>query len=226
MIIDSEPHYATMTNPSITTLLLLMTSSCTTTTATTLLRHGQEKKTTQHVQQRMLPKGGWNRGCKINGEKIGIYIGGGTGPSSKLWAEALATFFQTGNRAPDDSTKLNDGGSVVYDGDSSVTYVTLTESEIDNCYNGELDALDLLIMPGGSAYGIQDALGGEGKAAITSYLDNGGNYIGFCAGGYYVARGYYWKGDDGAPIDNCKNEFCKYEVSGRSVLVVNVNHFC
>lgn len=45
-------------------------------------------------------------------------------------------------------------------------------------------------------------------------MNQGGNYVGFCAGGYYLARGYYWKGDDGAPTDNCRNKFCRYEVSG------------
>ena len=146
------------------------------------------------------------------------------GPSSEKWAQALAAFWQTGNRGPpgsgsvdglsNEDTKLNAGGSATYDGDSSATYVTLTDREIDDCYNGELNALDLLIMPGGTAYGIQNTLEEEGKAAITAYLDQGGNYVGFCAGGYYMARGYYWKGEDGSPTDNCKNQFCYYGIEG------------
>lgn len=156
----------------------------------------------------------WKNECKIDGERIGIYIGGGTGTSSKKWAQALATFWLSGNRAPDDSTRLNTGGGATYSGDASATYVTFTDREFDNCYNDELSTLDLLVMPGGSAYLIQDKLGSEGKAAITRYLDQGGNYIGFCAGGYYLSRGYYWKGNDGSPTDNCDNKFCKYEIDG------------
>lgn len=145
------------------------------------------------------------------------------GPSSEKWAQALAAFWQTGNRGPpgsgsvdglsNEDTKLN-AGRTTYIGDSSATYVTLTDREIDDCYNGELNALDLLIMPGGTAYGIQNTLEEEGKAAITAYLDQGGNYVGFCAGGYYMARGYYWKGEDGSPTDNCKNQFCYYGIEG------------
>jgi len=147
---------------------------------------------------------------------------GGIDDSSKMWAQALAAFWLTGARGPPgseyDGTKLNAGGTT-YIGDASATYVTLTLSEMQDCYGGELDALELLVMPGGSAYEIQvgavdfkllsnpltfefetrnfllqDALGASGKAAIKSYLDNGGNYLGFCAGGYYIAKGYYWKG--------------------------------
>jgi hypothetical protein len=69
-------------------------------------------------------------------------------------------------------------------------------------------------MPGGSAFEIQDPLQANRKTLLTSFLNNGGNYVGICAGGYYAARGYYWKGDDGAPTDNCKNQFCRYEVDG------------
>jgi len=62
-------------------------------------------------------------------------------------------------------------------------------------------------MPGGSAYEIQDTIVSAGKAAITSYLNQGGNYVGFCAGGYYLAKGYYWSGYDGAPAATCDEQF-------------------
>ena len=146
-----------------------------------------------------------NSNCKIACERVGIYIGGssitrgGIDDSSKMWAQALAAFWQTGAQGPPGSgyenVQLNAGGGASYNGDASATYVTLTLSELQDCYGGELNNLELLVMPGGSAYEIQDALGAAGKAAIRSYLDNGGNYLGFCAGGYYIAKGYYWKGE-------------------------------
>ena len=128
-------------------------------------------------------------------EKVGIYIGGGSTGQGGIcdmfvkWAEALAAFWSTGMRGPADSglefAKLNSGAggsSPAFAGDGSITYVTLITSELEACYNGELNSLSLLVMPGGSAYEIQDALGSGGKAAITNYLDQGGNYLGFCAG--------------------------------------------
>ena len=54
-------------------------------------------------------------------------------------------------------------------------------SKLVTMVNGELNSLSLLVMPGGSAYEIQDALGSGGMADITNYLDQGGNYLGFCA---------------------------------------------
>ena len=180
-------------------------------TSDALLLRGQETKreaddrdhdtVTSHQHDpihRKLPKGGWqnNASCKIMGtEKVGIYIGGGSTGQGGIcdtcvkWAEALAAFWSTGMRGPSGSglefAKLNSGAggsSPTFAGDGSITYVTLTTSELEACYNGELNSLSLLVMPGGSAYEIQDALGSGGKAAITNYLDQGGNYLGFCAG--------------------------------------------
>lgn len=165
------------------------------------LRGQQESK---QQRQRVLPPKRKTNACKINGEKVGVYVGngslgnGGIGDSSRKWATSLANWWLTGNRGPPGSgagvedTRLNSGlfgGDASYAGDAAATYVTLTVSEMEDCYDdGNLDALSLLVMPGGSAYEIQDALGANGKAAITSYLNNGGSYLGFCAGGYYGAR--------------------------------------
>ena len=170
-----------------------------------VLLRGQEKEGTKTTQtnRRALKGGKWDSnnnsgGCIIDGEKIGIYTGGGVCTTCVKWAEALAAFWQTGMRGPagsgSEGTKLNHD-STTFAGDGSATYVTLTTNQLEDCYNGELDALSLLMMPGGSAYSIQDTLGSAGKVAIRNYLDNGGNYLGFCAGGYYMASGYYWSGE-------------------------------
>lgn len=160
-------------------------------------------------------KKGGGSGCKINADTdVAIYVGGGIGPSSELWAEALIEFWKTGRREPGQSTLLNQGGNSGWSGDSSLEYVTLTLSEFNDCSTTDFANLQLFFMPGGSAYEIQDSLGPGGKTKLTSFLDGGGNYLGICAGGYYAAKGYYWKGDDGAPTDNCKNQFCRYETAG------------
>lgn len=161
------------------------------------------------------PGGGNTSSCKINDSTdVAIYIGGGTGASSRLWAEALIDFWKTGARKPGDSTLLNAGGDATWGGDADLDYVTLTLAEFNACSASDFNKLALFFMPGGSAYEIQDNLGASGKSKLTSFLDQGGNYVGICAGGYYAARGYYWKGDDGAPTDNCKNQFCRYETGG------------
>jgi hypothetical protein len=159
--------------------------------------------------------GGPGGACKVTaGTDIAIYVGGGTGANSQLWAEALIDFWKTGARVPGEPELLNAAGETQWAGDDEIDYVTLTLSEFNDCTAADFAGLDVFLMPGGSAYEIQDSLGAGGKSVLTAYLDGGGNYLGFCAGGYYAARGYYWKGDDGAPTDTCRNQFCRYEVAG------------
>lgn len=154
-------------------------------------------------------------GCKILPETdVAIYVGGGIGPNSALWAEALMEFWKTGSKQPGQPEKLNDVGAITWEGDANVNYVTLTLFEFNACSAENFAGLKLFLMPGGSAYEIQDNLGSSGKSKLTDYLNSGGNYIGFCAGGYYAAKGYFWKGDDGAPVENCKNKWCRYETNG------------
>ena len=158
--------------------------------------------------------GGGGSACKvIDGTDVAIYVGNGTGASSRLWAEALIDFWKTGARAPGSSTPLNATGSS-WAGDDSLNYVTLTLAEFNDCSTEDLAKATLFFMPGGSAYEIQDSLGSSGKSTLTGFLDQGGHYVGMCAGGYYAAAGYYWKGDDGAPVDNCKDQFCRYGITG------------
>ena len=153
--------------------------------------------------------------CKISADTdVAVYVGGGIGANSRLWTEALLHFWQTGHRAPDEAVSLNPNGTSTWSGDEQINYVTLTLAEFEACGPSDLQNLSFFIMPGGSAYEIQYNLGQSGKELLTAYLDSGGNYLGICAGGYYAMRGYYWKGDDGAPTDHCRNQFCRYETNG------------
>ncbi|KAF2444823.1 class II aaRS and biotin synthetase [Karstenula rhodostoma CBS 690.94] len=43
----------------------------------------------------------------------------------------------------------------------------------------------LLVFPGGADLGYCRTLNGEGNRRISRYVNNGGSYLGFCAGGYY-----------------------------------------
>lgn len=43
----------------------------------------------------------------------------------------------------------------------------------------------LLVMPGGADLAYCRTLDGEGNRRISQYVNLGGNFIGFCAGGYY-----------------------------------------
>ncbi|KAH9871618.1 hypothetical protein J1614_005873 [Plenodomus biglobosus] len=54
----------------------------------------------------------------------------------------------------------------------------------------------LLVMPGGADLGYCRTLNGEGNRRITRYVNAGGSYLGFCAGGYYGSSRCEFEVDD------------------------------
>lgn len=59
-----------------------------------------------------------------------------------------------------------------------------------------MDTTALLVMPGGADKPYVELLAGQGNANITAYVQNGGKYLGICAGAYYAAdRIEFAKGD-------------------------------
>ncbi|KAL8955128.1 MAG: hypothetical protein Q9183_006777, partial [Haloplaca sp. 2 TL-2023] len=46
----------------------------------------------------------------------------------------------------------------------------------------------LLVFPGGADLGYCRTLNGEGNRRISQYVERGGRYLGFCAGGYYASK--------------------------------------
>lgn len=57
---------------------------------------------------------------------------------------------------------------------------------------GVLDEVDVLIMPGGSGSAQAERLEETGKEAIKSFVDQGGGYVGICAGSYLASSHYRW----------------------------------
>ena len=54
----------------------------------------------------------------------------------------------------------------------------------------------LLVFPGGADLGYCRTLNGEGNRRISRYVNAGGSYLGFCAGGYYGAARCEFEVDD------------------------------
>ncbi|CAA9966406.1 Biotin-[acetyl-CoA-carboxylaseligase] [Pyrenophora teres f. maculata] len=54
----------------------------------------------------------------------------------------------------------------------------------------------LLVFPGGADLGYCRTLNGEGNRRISRYVNNGGSYLGFCAGGYYGSAKCEFELDD------------------------------
>ena len=152
--------------------------------------------------------------CKVVDETdVVIYIGQGTTDTTQMWAVALIDFWKTGRRHQEDTAPLNETNTT-WGGEPRLNYMTLTLAEFNSCSAASLAKASLFLMPGGNAYELQRSLGASGKTKLTAFLNQGGNYLGFCAGGYYATAGYYWKGDDGLPAENCKDKFCRYGIDG------------
>ena len=54
----------------------------------------------------------------------------------------------------------------------------------------------LLVFPGGADLGYCRTLNGEGNRRISRYVNSGGSYLGFCAGGYYGSQRCEFEVDD------------------------------
>ncbi|PZP54422.1 MAG: biotin--protein ligase [Micavibrio aeruginosavorus] len=54
------------------------------------------------------------------------------------------------------------------------------------------ESVFLFVMPGGADLYYCEKLNGEGNTKIKAYVEQGGNYLGICAGAYYAAREIDW----------------------------------
>lgn len=59
----------------------------------------------------------------------------------------------------------------------------------------------LIIMPGGADLGYVEKLNGKGNAVIKRYVEEGGTYLGICAGAYYASKSIEF--DIGGELEVC-----------------------
>ena len=59
--------------------------------------------------------------------------------------------------------------------------------------SGALDDFDILVCPGGSGSPFDD-LGANGINRIRNFIEDGGGYLGICAGALYASDYFVWKG--------------------------------
>jgi putative intracellular protease/amidase len=60
---------------------------------------------------------------------------------------------------------------------------------------GKLKDFRVLIIPGGVGGTQGKALGAEGRAAVRAFVEDGGTFVGVCAGCYLASTGYDWSLD-------------------------------
>ena len=62
----------------------------------------------------------------------------------------------------------------------------------DDVRRGDLEAFDVVIFPGGSGGKQAETLGEEGRERVRRFVDEGGGFIGICAGAYLASAHYSW----------------------------------
>jgi hypothetical protein len=72
---------------------------------------------------------------------------------------------------------------------------------------GALDQFNVLAVPGGSGSKEAASIGEDGRARIRKFVEEGGGYIGICAGAYLATSGFSW----GLKILDAKTASPKWE---------------
>jgi glutamine amidotransferase-like uncharacterized protein len=72
--------------------------------------------------------------------------------------------------------------------------VTTQRVTADEIRSGILEKFDVLEVPGGWAGSYHASLGTDGQEAIQKFVNNGGGYIGVCAGAYLASSLVRWDG--------------------------------
>ena len=72
------------------------------------------------------------------------------------------------------------------------TNATITRVCPEDIRAGALKQFDVVMFTGGSGSGQGNALGKAGRAEVRRFVENGGGYIGICAGAYLACHGFSW----------------------------------
>ncbi|MBI5684440.1 MAG: succinylglutamate desuccinylase/aspartoacylase family protein [Verrucomicrobia bacterium] len=87
----------------------------------------------------------------------------------------------------------------------------------DDILAGALDQFNALAVPGGSGSKEAASIGEDGRARIRKFVENGGGYVGICAGAYLATSGFSW----GLKILDAKTASPKWE-RGRAMVKIEL----
>lgn len=61
------------------------------------------------------------------------------------------------------------------------------------CRLGDHPNVKVYVQPGGDAYDMQDSIKAQGRENILDFMQQGGKYVGTCAGWYLASQSYIWQ---------------------------------
>ena len=109
---------------------------------------------------------GWSVDCFANPIRVAVFEGAGVGKSQTQLVKSLSH--------------------------TNGTAVALRRITTEEILDGELSSVDVLIHPGGSGSKQGNDLGEEGREKIREYVEQGGGFLGVCAGAYLATNDYTW----------------------------------
>lgn len=68
----------------------------------------------------------------------------------------------------------------------------VVELSPEDIANKDLASFDVIIFSGGSGSKQAETIGEKGKENLKSFIENGGGYLGICAGAYLATSGFDW----------------------------------
>jgi predicted deacylase/glutamine amidotransferase-like uncharacterized protein len=98
-----------------------------------------------------------------------------------------------------------------------VKNTTVIEVGPEEIQNGALSQFNVLICPGGTGGGQARVIGEDGRVRIKKFVDDGGGFIGICAGAYLATSGFSW----GLKILDAKTVSPKWE-RGKAVVKIEL----
>ncbi|MBC7966649.1 MAG: ThuA domain-containing protein [Fuerstia sp.] len=72
------------------------------------------------------------------------------------------------------------------------TAIEVARISTDQILTDELNSFDVVIFSGGSGGAQGKSLGADGREKVRSFIEDGGGYIGICAGAYLASTDYDW----------------------------------
>ena len=72
------------------------------------------------------------------------------------------------------------------------TAVVVERISTDQILKDELNSFDVVVFSGGSGGAQGKSLGVDGREKVRSFIEDGGGYVGICAGAYLASADYDW----------------------------------
>ena len=123
--------------------------------------------------------------CNVQGADVGIYRGGIPD------ADANTTFTENVGVWGDGLIAIGNMLTAL-----GLTYEEFNHTDVNNPDVDLTSLYKVLIFPGGTAYWHNYWITNAGKARIRAFLDNGGGYLGICAGSFFASDRVFWSNGD------------------------------